>query len=392
MRKVGTISSAVGFIFLGIWMIINQRNASLASKIFEWWPVIIIILGIEILVSFHNTEEGYRIRLNGMIIPVVILFLFVNVFINVKANINGGIRWVKNNNNLNNAVDKLTEIDGIGDNIKSNIDEGINWLKNNNNLNNVVDKLAEIDDLGYKVIESSKIVDVYGKIFVLESNNGDIDIKTSNDNKIRIDTKIYVNKNSEQSLYNIAEKKEKDGYVLSINEGYIKKAKIDIYIPTNIDLKFKGNNVKIISSEDRQKSSISIDVNNSSIDIKNIANIDIKTNNSKIDIINIEKIDIKGNNATININGNAPNINTNINNGLISIDNEFCKELNVKVNSGTVKVKTDLKDIDVDLDLDRGQCTLNGEKRINSGISKVYGEAKGKIKIEVDNGLINVGS
>jgi hypothetical protein len=392
MRKVGTISSAVGFIFLGIWMIVNQRNASLATKIFEWWPVIIIILGIEILVSFHNTEEGYRIRLNGMIIPVVILFLFVNVFINVKANINGGIRWVKNNNSLNNAVDKLTEIDGIGDNIKSNIDEGINWLKNNNNLNNVVDKLAEIDDLGYKVIESSKIVDVYGKIFVLESNNGDIDIKTSNDNKIRIDTKIYVNKNSEQSLYNIAEKKEKDGYVLSINEGYIKKAKIDIYIPTNIDLEFKGNDVKIISSEDRLKSSISIDINNSSIDVKNIASIDIKTNNSKIDISNIEKIDIKGNNASININGKTPNINTNISNGLISIDNEFCREVNIKVNSGTVKVSTDLNNLELDLDLDHGQCTLDGERRINSGISKVYGEGKDKLKIEVDNGLINVGS
>ena len=95
MRKVGTISSSVGLIFYGIWMIVTQNDKILASEVFKWWPVLFIVIGIEILILHGIRSTDKKVGFNPLIIFIVILFLVTNISIGVKDQVN---KFVKNNN------------------------------------------------------------------------------------------------------------------------------------------------------------------------------------------------------------------------------------------------------------------------------------------------------
>ena len=86
MRRVGTLSSAIGLIFFGIWMILNQNYTSLANLLFKCWPVIFIIIGLEILFYFNSKDEKKRVGFNPLIIFVILLFMFSNIFMGIKDN------------------------------------------------------------------------------------------------------------------------------------------------------------------------------------------------------------------------------------------------------------------------------------------------------------------
>jgi hypothetical protein len=354
VKRIGTISAASGFIFLGFWMIVSQRNPSMGDMLFKWWPLIIILLGVELLLSFSHREEGSRLRLNGIVIPVILIFLLVNVFKDVRVHVG----------------------------------EGFRWLNNSRNFNEVVDILKNIDDDNYKVIDSNKVLEVYGIQFILDTNNGDVNINKSEDGKIKLEAKIYVNKNSSQFEYEIREKKEGDGYRVKIDESYVKKVRLNLYIPEGVVLRFEGNNLRLVSDYQIPGTSFEADVNNGSIDISYAESINLRINNGKVDIKNAKNAVVKSNNAVVNIESVTEIIDLNVNNGVVSVDNKICRNINVKMNSGTVKVKTADNNADVKLKIDRGPCVLNGERRINSGISRVFGSGDNKIKVDVNNGMI----
>jgi hypothetical protein len=354
MRRIGTVSSATGFIFLGVWMILRQVNTAMADEMFKWWPIIIIILGCEVLVGFNKRDEYQRVGLNVIIIPVILVFIGVNIFTEVKKN----------------------------------VASGIDWFQKSGNIDSVLDKLSDFNYGDYKTIDTKKEFNAEGKEVIFDTDNGDITVKNSTSNKITVEATIYVKKDSEQSKYDIAEKKEVNGYKIVIDENYVKKVKAVIYIPQDMNIVIKGNNSKIVSDDNRTGSSFIIETNNGSLDIKSALSIKAKINNAKIDIKDTETVDINSNNGTVNINGKAPNINIDINNGVINVENEICNNVNIKANSGTVKLDTEHKDIDVELQLDHGTSKLNDERRVNSGLSKIFGNGTGKAKIDVSNGLI----
>ena len=39
MKRIGTVTSAIGFIFIGIWMILRNVDKALAKQFFNWWPI-----------------------------------------------------------------------------------------------------------------------------------------------------------------------------------------------------------------------------------------------------------------------------------------------------------------------------------------------------------------
>jgi hypothetical protein len=355
MRKIGSISSALGLIFLGAWMIIRRTNEGLAIEIFKWWPVIFIILGFEILFSFNKRDENQRVRINGFIIPVIICFLLVNGFNEVNLKLGNGIQW----------------------------------LGKSQNLEAVLDQFINIEDSNYKLISTTKVLNMEGKEFIFQTDNADVTIKNSVDGKITLDASVYVKKGSEMDKYDIIEEKQADGYKVEINNGDIRKVKINIYIPSTLNFTFKGNNCKVKSEDNRTTSSFDIDTNNGSIYLSNGLFAKIKTNNGKIDIKDIQKVDIDSSNGSIDLEGKISNMNVVSNNAMIEVDNDICENINIKSNSGTVKFKTDDNNVDINLVMNHGTCKVNDERRINAGISKVFGQGKGKVIIELNNGVIN---
>lgn len=76
--KVGTISVAILFIFLGIGMLINQFNDfSIISMVLTWWPVLLILLGIEILIYlWQKRKEDGEPKVSYDIASMFIVLLF----------------------------------------------------------------------------------------------------------------------------------------------------------------------------------------------------------------------------------------------------------------------------------------------------------------------------
>lgn len=355
MRKAGTISSALGFMFLGTWMIVKNINDGLAGDMLKWWPLLIVILGCEIIFSFGIRDEQERIKINGLIIPVIGVFLLVSAFHDV--------------------------------NIK--IENGIQWLKNRQELGTIIDRLDILDESDYKELKTSKMLNNEGNDLIFETNNGEVTIKNSTDGMITLNASVYVRKGSKLDKYDIKEEKQTAGYKVEINDEDVKKVKIEIYLPSNINFIFRGNNSKIVSEDDRNVAKFDIETNNGSIEVNNALLAKIKTSNAKINIKNVQKVDINSSNASIDLEGKVPNIDVVTNNSVIDVDNELCESINIKVNSGSVKFNTDDNNVEVKLVLDRGTSKINDERRVNRGISKVFGQGKGKVEIEMNNGIIN---
>ncbi|HHV65279.1 MAG TPA: DUF4097 domain-containing protein [Peptococcaceae bacterium] len=82
MRKwrVGTISMGILLIATGFLLILSElRGYNGAVLILRWWPVILIILGLEILAYLaFSKEDQPRIRLDGLSILLTILIILIS--------------------------------------------------------------------------------------------------------------------------------------------------------------------------------------------------------------------------------------------------------------------------------------------------------------------------
>lgn len=76
--KVGSLTLGLTLIFIGIIFIIgNMSDMALLGKLIKFWPVILILLGMEILVYGYSTGKSTeRFKLDG-----VSIFMFFIIFI-----------------------------------------------------------------------------------------------------------------------------------------------------------------------------------------------------------------------------------------------------------------------------------------------------------------------
>jgi len=322
MRKIGTITSSVGLIFLGVWMIINMNNPELGKQIFMWWPAIFILLGVEILIQITRRQEGDRTQFNYFTILIIFLYLGTNIFINVSGKFGSIIGRI-----------------GSGIEIKDGSFQ-----------------IVSLNDT--KKISASKTLAINGNRLVFKAPNADIKICKSEDKNIKIEADVYVKQNSSVNEYKIAEQKTTEGYEVDIEESYIRQVKVYIYIPDGYDLKIDA------------------------------ANCQVKTINSNIK----SNIDIEASNANISLEGDIEKSNINVSNANIYFRNKVCKDINIDASNGKITVYTEDKNLNVETDINSGVCTVNGDKRINGGILTNIGTGVGKVKVDVNNGVVSVNS
>lgn len=350
MRKIGTISASIGLIFLGIWMLIYRENAGLGDIVIRFWPVLIILLGIEVLLFSRKREDGSRPSFNFLIIPILIVFLFINIFQGIGTEISKGFHF---NNSFN--------FSGI------------------------------FDDARYKLTKSTKVLPSYGSDFTFQANNEDIVINKSSDKNITIEADVYTDRSNPAS-YNINEDKGENGYSININEDYVKKVKVTLTIPDGLNLNIKGDNVNINSSDDMAETKLILTGNNGNVNLSKMASIKADFDNGSFDLNDIISIDVKSNNGKADVKGNAENINLAFDNGKINVNNNLCKDVNIKCGNGVIDLTTGDKDINVDAQLGTGTCSVNNIRNINKGISTSYGKGQDNVRIKLDSGVVNVKS
>lgn len=82
-KRVGTVSMALVLIFFGILLLMSQFMMISAFELFiRFWPVILIVLGSEVLYYlYRNSEEEVKIKYDIFSIFIVIFILLVNISI-----------------------------------------------------------------------------------------------------------------------------------------------------------------------------------------------------------------------------------------------------------------------------------------------------------------------
>ncbi len=79
-RRVGSISCGVLLVVFGILFIIKIFVPFISyANIMRFWPVILISLGVEMLLSNRKTSEGMVIKYDGWAVLITILLFFFAV-------------------------------------------------------------------------------------------------------------------------------------------------------------------------------------------------------------------------------------------------------------------------------------------------------------------------
>lgn len=352
MKRVGTITSALGFIFLGVWLLLRNVNLSLAEQLIKWWPILIILFGLEIIFLFNNKKEGEKIGFNFLIIPLIMVFIFTNLYINMLKPIAKDFNMLKN---------------GFS------ISESIFDLENT------------------KKIKADKTLDRLGSKIEFITDNSDLKIRKSTDDKIRLDIYVHVKNESNIDKYDIKEQKVYDGYKININESYVKGVSGVIYIPDGYNIKFENDNMKLNTEDELLNSEFYISGDNGTFNFKGLKLLNMDIDNFNINGSDIRSSIINGDNGSVVIKGNKVEESIiQIDNGKVDIENKLCKNIKVLLKRGTVNVKTIDRNIQADLNLNKGKVNLNGGSRVNSSIVTTLGNGTGKVDIKVDTGSINV--
>ena len=313
MRKVGTITSSVGLIFLGIWIIINMNNPEIGKQIFIWWPGIFILLGVEILIQTTRKRKLDRTQFNYFTILIIFLYFGVSIFLNLS---------------------------GKFGNITGSLESGIKF-------NGGSFQLGSLNDT--KKISASKTLSINGNRLVFKATNADIKIYRSHDQNIKIETDVYVKENSAINDYKIADQKTMDGYEVNIKENYIKQVKAYIYVPDGYNLKIDATNCQVKTIDSNIKSNIDINASNANISLEG----DIRKSNIDVSNANIyfrnklcTDIDIAASNGKITVYTEDKNLNVDadITGGVCTVNGErkINGEISTKIGNGAGNLKVDI--------------------------------------------------
>ncbi|WP_040212196.1 LiaF transmembrane domain-containing protein [Clostridium polynesiense] len=384
--KVGSISLGVLLILIGIlWIYSSATGISLLSSLFKWWPLILIMLGIEILIySLMPKNENTKVKFDGVSITFIVLIL---LFMAGAQIVNKGIYY------------------------------GLNFFENeigsSFKYNTSFNKEYVFDAKGR---EKLKINDAVGRVFV----------ESVKDNKITINAVV---KFKTDNLDIAKEKSEKviiieDSKVLNIKhfmdfpKHEVQNVSVDyvIKVPENIALEIHNNygetnvvnlssNINILSyagkvSVENIKGNVNIDNKFGATDcIQVIGNVKIENSNGKIYAENIEgKSELYGKFGSINTEDLKGEVIINNDNGTVEfISNEiFNNSLRITSNLGKVSVilpenqqgdfncKTKLGIIRTDFPL-----SIN-KSESGSSIKEKLGEGPANFTILNNNGSIEI--
>lgn len=347
MGKIGTVSSAVGFIYLGVWLIVKNIDSGFADQLFNWWPMIIIFIGLEILYFLKKSTQGEKLRFNGLIIVVVIIFIAINASQNVYSRFD-------------------------------------NLFKHGTSIS-----MFDSYKYRYKSIDIVKTIETSNKGIVFLAKSGKFNIKKSQDNTVRIEAEIYVDKSSSLNEWDVKELPGINDVRIDLRDAAIREVSGDIYVPEGCSVQFETGNLDIIS-DDVGIEKLVVDSRNGNIMIgNNIKNIQAKMHNGKVKFIgNSENVNIDIDNGRIDIGGNINTMELKLQSGTIDIDNKNEKTATIEMVNGVLNYNTTNHDASINIMAKNGVGMVNGRKIGIGAASDVFGTGASKINLKVGNGTI----
>ncbi|MEX1031257.1 MAG: DUF4097 family beta strand repeat-containing protein [Paenibacillaceae bacterium] len=326
MIKVGKYTAALILVIVGSFLLIDlTTNTKFTGELINWWPSIIILLGMEyLLLSLIYRGPDHKM---GFAIGSLILSIVLSI-----------------------AVIGYTSFPNV------------NFL-NSIKIGNITfsDKSGRSYDKGITIVPIS---DKQDKVYI-HNPNGDIEIIPGDVDNIEIATTMYVNKLSDEEADDIAAKSsvkfEDNNGILKIEAkgkeyrifGIKQKPRMDLIITVPAgkaeDYELDMTNGKLEASGIAVKDSFKIDTTNGAIHVNNIqGKIDAHTTNGTVLVENIHgDVELDTTNGAITTNDVDGDISADTTNGKI-IASRISGKVDAKTTNGSITLLDVLHDVKAD--------------------------------------------
>jgi hypothetical protein len=405
MIKVGKYTAALILVIVGSLLLIDlTTNTEFTGEILNWWPAIIILLGVEYLfisLIYRGPDRKIGFAVGSLILSIVLCIVVVSY--TTFPNIN-----ILNSINIGNI-----------------------------SFSDKTSTPYNKDMINVPVTEKQNKVQIYNP-------NGDIEIISGQLDHIQIATTIYVNKLSKEEADDIVNNSnvtyEENGSTLKLEAegkeyrvfGIKQKPRMDLVItvPANLvvnyDLDMK--NGKLVASDITTADHFMITTTNGSIQVNNmVGDIFAKTTNGKILVDNIQgDVDLDTTNGSITTNVVDGDVKAATTNGKISGDT-LTGSVDIETTNGSITLTDVLHDVEADttngsitihtnslggdweLDTTHGKIDIyvpehsnfdvegsGGNKQIHSDfplkitgrdVSGIVGNGQHKIKLDTNSGI-----
>lgn len=93
-RRIGTFTLGTMLVVYGILFVVNIFTDKLSyGMIFRFWPILLIMLGIEILVGLYSKEKAKFIYDKGSVVLLILITIFVLVAATAEWCVTKGIKY-----------------------------------------------------------------------------------------------------------------------------------------------------------------------------------------------------------------------------------------------------------------------------------------------------------
>ena len=347
MQKIGTISFVVGLIFFSIWLLSIHIDRELANQFFKWWPIMIIIIGIEILLHFRKHTHDKKLEFNSSIFLILIGILVINTAQNLYIPMQGVF---------------------------------VNRLKTE-----IANLLASND----KPIHAVKTVDITNnQEIVILAKTGSFNVKRSWDNTLRIEAELYIDTVNSFDVEDIKETQDANSIIFDFGEELIKKCSADIYVPEGCRVRFEASNLKILSIDSGIEKLV-VNSQNGVLETENIKNMQGKLSTGEVKVLGKSaNVNLNIDRGIVDLNGHIDNMEIAIGKGKVSIYNQMEMYTDIAVQNGVVIYKTQNQNASVTLETDNGICMMNGRKLTAGKTVNTFGTGNSRISIKVGEGTI----
>lgn len=324
MIKVGKYTAALLLVVVGSLLLIDlTTNTELTGKITNWWPVVIILLGIEYLfisVIYRSPDRKIGFAIGSLILSIVLSIAVIGytTFPNMSFLSSINIGSVSFSNEKGKAFDKA--------------------------------------------IVRVPVNDKHDKVYI-HNLNGQIEIIAGDVDQIEIATTIYVNKLSDEEANDVAndsnvifedngsslkiEAKGKEYRVFGIKQKPRMNMVITVPMDKALDYDLDMTNGKLVASDIKIKDIFIVDTTNGSIHVSNIVgDVLAESTNGNIQVEQIVgDVDLETTNGSITTNNVDGDVISETTNGKI-IGSNLSGKLDVETTNGSITLTEVLHDVE----------------------------------------------
>lgn len=366
MRKVGTISIALSFIFIGVTLLISKFDSQLAYSIFKFWPVIFIALGLEFIIPAVMDKEEIGVpkrKINLWIILIIIIFLGMDgVWSFTKTNFAEDIKNGSFVRDLKRSIKDGVNID-FGNDYEDGEVKEFNLLLENN-----INELA------------------------LDVANADVRIEKAKDGKVGFEGKVTLKEGTSlepKDALNTSGNKA----TLNLKRNEVKKLKVTIFVKDDSKLALDVSNGRIVGKDEFKGVALNSRTSNAAYDLEGFKILNLENTNGEIKVRKGEEVVFSNVNGSVDIREVEKIKGTN-KNGKIDVDTDKVKDIYLENNLGEIRFKTKEADIDLKADVKTGKLSYNSNT-ISKGsntksFAKILGAGDKKVTLINNLGSIDI--